>query len=209
MPDGMPHDAGPPRPPGGSQVVTIPNIITFARLCAVPLAVWLVLRRDLHWAFVLFVVAGLSDAVDGYLARRGAASAVGAVLDPVADKALLVSMYVTLAVIGALPDWLAILVVFRDVVIIGGVLVLWFFGQPVAIRPLLVSKANTALQIVVIAVALLVSGFGVDLPALTGTLVWAVAATTLGSGAAYVWQVARRPFAPAPHDSVDADAHRP
>ena len=71
-------------------------------------------------------------------------------LDPVADKALLVSVYVTLAAIGVLPDWLAILVVFRDLVIVGGVLMLWVLGQPPAIRPLLVSKLNTALQIALV-----------------------------------------------------------
>ena len=141
-------------------LLTLPNAITFARLCAVPATVWLMLRHDLHAAFAVFVAAGLSDAVDGWLARRrGGGNAIGAVLDPVADKALLVSMYVTLAAVGVLPDWLAILVVFRDVVIVGGVLVLAVLGHAVRIRPLLVSKLNTAMQIVLVAVALLLHGF--------------------------------------------------
>ena len=91
--------------------------------------------------------------MDGWLARRnGGGNSVGALLDPVADKALLVTMYVTLAAVRVLPDWLAILVVFRDMVIVGGVVVLSLLGQSVLIRPLYVSKLNTALQIVLVAV---------------------------------------------------------
>jgi cardiolipin synthase (CMP-forming) len=174
-----------------SALWTIPNMITFGRLCAVPLAVWLVLQHRIAEVFYLFVAAGLSDAVDGWLARRRGPSALGALLDPVADKALLVTMYVTLAVVNVLPDWLAILVVFRDMVIVGGVLVLAVLGQPVQIRPLYVSKLNTVLQIVLVALALLLAGFGLTAPLLLTALIWAVAASTLASGAGYVWKVAR------------------
>lgn len=182
--------------PDGSQVsrsvptvlLTLPNVITFARLCVVPLAVWLVMEHHFASAFFLFLAAGLSDAVDGWLARRnGGGNAVGAILDPVADKTLLVSMYVTLAAVAVLPDWLAILVVFRDAVIVGGVVVLSLLGQSVLIRPLYISKLNTALQIVLVAVSLLLSGFGLAAPIVMTLLAWLVAATTLGSGAAYVW----------------------
>ena len=187
--------------PDGSQVgrsasttlLTLPNVITFARLCAVPLSVWLVLEQQFVQAFFLFVAAGASDAVDGWLARRnGGGNSVGALLDPVADKALLVTMYVTLAAVRALPDWLAILVVFRDVVIVGGVIVLSLLGQAVVIRPLYVSKLNTALQIALVAMTLLLSGFALAAPAAMSALIWTVAATTLGSGAAYVWITVRR-----------------
>jgi cardiolipin synthase len=171
-------------------LLTLPNAITFGRLCAVPLAVWLVLHGHLAWAFGLFVLAGVSDAVDGWLARRGGASAIGAVLDPVADKALLVTMYVTLAAVNIVPDWLAILVVFRDVVIVGGILVLALIGHPMALRAIWISKLNTALQIVLIAAALFLAGFAVSAPVAMTVLVWLVAATTLGSGAAYVWKAA-------------------
>jgi cardiolipin synthase len=186
MPDGTQLGTG-----SSSALLTVPNVITFARLCAVPLAVWLVLEQRIAEAFYLFVAAGLSDAVDGWLARRGAASALGALLDPVADKALLVTMYVTLAAVSALPSWLAILVVFRDALIVGGVVCLAVLGQPVRIRPLLISKLNTALQIVLIAVTLLLGGFHLAAPILITILVWAVAASTLASGGAYVWKAAR------------------
>jgi cardiolipin synthase len=151
---------------------------------------WLVLRLQFIAAFWLFAAAGASDAVDGWLARRRGPTAVGALLDPVADKVLLVGMYVTLASVHVLPDWLAILVVFRDLVIVGGVLVLFVLGLPVVIRPLFISKVNTALQIVLVAVALLRTGIGLNWRLLP-VLVWLVSASTLVSGAAYVWRVGR------------------
>ncbi len=175
----------------GNDVLNLPNVITFGRLCAVPLAVWLALRNQLALTFGLFALAGISDAVDGWLARRRGGSALGAMLDPAADKALLVSMFVTLAAIGVLPDWLAILVVFRDLVIVGGLLLMWQLAMPVRIKPLPISKLNTALQLLLVGVALLLSGFALSAPGLLLVLIWAVAATTLLSGAAYVWKATR------------------
>ena len=186
MPDGSQIDRG-----GSAMLLTLPNVVTFARLCAVPLAVWLVMEHWFAQAFFLFVAAGLSDAVDGWLARRYGGNSVGALLDPVADKALLVTMYITLASVNVVPSWLAILVVFRDMVIVGGVVVLSLLGQSVMIRPLYVSKLNTVFQIVLVAAALLLSGFELTAPLVMGTLTWLVAATTLASGAAYVWITVR------------------
>ncbi len=182
MPDGTQLGRG-----ATSGLFTAPNVITFGRLCAVPWAFWLILEHRLDLAFYLFVLAGLSDAVDGWLARRYGGNSIGALLDPVADKALLVTTYITLAVVRELPDWLAILVVFRDLLIVGGVIVLGVLGQPVVIKPLFISKLNTALQIVLIAATLFLVGFGLMAPLLITVLVWAVAASTLVSGAAYVW----------------------
>ena len=185
MPDGTQLGRG-----ATAGLLTAPNLITFGRLCAVPLAFWLIVEHRLALAFYLFVVAGLSDAVDGWLARRYGGNSIGALLDPVADKALLVTMYVTLAVVRVLPDWLAILVVFRDLLIVGGVIVLGVLGHPVTIRPLYVSKLNTALQIVLIAATLFLEGHGLVAPVAITILIWTVAASTLVSGAAYVWVVA-------------------
>jgi cardiolipin synthase (CMP-forming) len=187
-----PGDAAPE--PQEAGLFTLPNAITFARLCAVPAAIWLVLQHRLDLAFWVFVAAGISDGVDGWLARvRNARSKLGAILDPVADKALLVSIYVTLAAIGVLPDWLAILVVFRDLLIVGGVIMLYLLGQPPAIQPILLSKANTLLQILLAAGALAIGGFGWQVGALLDALIWATATTTVASGAVYVWRAARRP----------------
>ena len=191
LPDGARLGAPAAHPTTAGALATLPNAITLARLCAVPLAVWLVVRHHTGWAFFLFVAAGVSDAVDGWLARRLGPTHVGALLDPVADKLLLASMYVTLAIVGLLPDWLAILVVFRDVLIVGGVLAQSVLGHPLRIRPLWVSKVNTALQILLVAAVLMMAGFDVMSPGLTSALVWIVTTSTLLSGAAYVRQAAR------------------
>ncbi len=179
----------------GTAVLTLPNVITFARLCAVPVAVWLVLRRDTGAAFWLFVAAGASDAVDGWLARRHGVTRFGTLLDPLADKTLLVSMYVTLAAIGAVPSWLAILVVFRDGLILCGIALLALLGQPPVISPLPISKANTAMQIVLVALTLLLTAHALpsDAPLrlVRAALEWVVAATTFASGTAYVLSVGR------------------
>jgi cardiolipin synthase len=172
-------------------LANLANVITFGRLCAVPLAFWLVLDHRIAGAFLLFIAAGLSDAVDGWLARRYGGNAVGALMDPVADKALLVTMYITLAVVGELPNWLAILVVFRDALIVGGVVVLTMLRHVVTIRPLYISKVNTVAQIVLIAASLLHGGFGLGRPGLVDLLTWCVVLTTVASGAAYVWKAAR------------------
>jgi cardiolipin synthase len=191
-PDRAHRTAAPASHGAEAGLFTLPNLITLARLCAVPATVWLMLQQRLDLAFLVFVGAGLSDAIDGWLARvRNARSTIGALLDPIADKALLVSVYVTLAAIGVLPDWLAILVVFRDLLIVGGVLFLWVLGFPTRIRPLYVSKANTLAQIALAALALLLSGFGFAAPMVLDAMIGMVALTTLASGAAYVVQAAR------------------
>jgi len=189
-----PEAPGPeaPGPEADGGPFTLPNAITFARLCAVPAAIWLMLHNRLDIAFWVFVAAGISDGLDGWLARiRNSRSALGAMMDPVADKALLVSVYVTLAVLGVLPDWLAILVVFRDLLIVGGVVVLYMLGQPPLIKPLWISKLNTLVQIGLAAFALLMAGYGLGTRATLDAAIWLVAATTFASGAAYVVQAAR------------------
>jgi len=176
----------------GLGLFTLPNVITFGRLCAVPAAIWLMLQHRLDLAFLVFVGAGVSDAVDGWLARvLHARSLLGSILDPIADKTLLVSVYVTLAAIGVLPDWLAILVVFRDLLIVGGVMLLVLLGEPPVIRPLMISKINTVLQIGLAALALFLAGFGLRAEWLLQAFIWSVAATTFASGAAYVVTAAR------------------
>lgn len=172
--------------------MSIPNIITFARLLAVPVAVYFILQRDLATAFWVFFAAGVSDALDGAIARMFRARTVlGAYLDPIADKALLVSVYVALASIGELPLWLVILVVFRDVMIVGGVMLLYTLKESLAMQPLGISKVNTAMQIALAAAVLAPAGLGLPEPELFGvdgvrTLVWLCTATTVASGIAYV-----------------------
>jgi cardiolipin synthase len=159
----------------------------------VPLAIWLVLHQRFPLAFLMFALAGISDAIDGWLARRRGGTVLGAILDPLADKALMIGMYITLAAIGQLPDWLAILVVFRDLVIVGGVVLLWMTSHPMQIRPLELSKANTALQIALVATILGLDAAGIDGAPLRLVMVILVTASTFLSGGAYVLRVARSP----------------
>jgi cardiolipin synthase len=167
--------------------LTIPNFITIARLLGVPLIVWLMIADRYASATVLFILAGLSDAADGFIAKRfHAASELGAYLDPVADKALLVSVFVTLGFKGVLPAWLIVLVVSRDLFIIGGMLLAYVLSNPMAVHPLWVSKANTVAQIVLIAFVLVDRSGVTTLQSLVPATVLAVAVLTVGSAAAYL-----------------------
>jgi cardiolipin synthase len=129
--------------------MSIPNLITLGRILLVPVLVWAIISGEMRLAFLLFLAAGISDAIDGFLAKRfDMATELGAYLDPLADKVLIVSIYVSLGITGALPAWLVILVVSRDIMIVGAVILSWLVDHPVAMKPLLVSKLNTAAQIV-------------------------------------------------------------
>lgn len=167
--------------------MSLPNIISLGRLLAVPLAVWLILVDRYGVAFWVFVAAGVSDAVDGFLAKRlKAQTELGKVLDPLADKALLVSVYVTLGQAGHVPVWLVILVVFRDVLIVGGIILAQTLGYKMHMRPLVVSKLNTAAQIVLVAVVLGGLGLDIGLDHIILPISILVGATTAISGAVYV-----------------------
>jgi cardiolipin synthase len=157
------------------------------RILLVPVVVWAIASGAMWIAFVLFLAAGISDAVDGYLAKRfHMTTELGSYLDPLADKALLVSIYVTLGIAGAIPRWLVILVVSRDIMIVGGVILSWVVGSPLKMKPLLVSKLNTVAQIVFACVVLGSLGFKMPAPMLELILMIIVAALTLLSVAAYV-----------------------
>jgi cardiolipin synthase len=167
--------------------VNLPNLITLARLLSVPLVVWLILEGAHTAAFWTFVAAGVSDAVDGFIAKRfDRRTEIGALLDPIADKSLLVGVYVTLGIAGYLPAWLVILVVFRDLLIIGGFLLVHAMAHAMRSEPLVVSKFNTALQIALAALSLAKLGLGLRIEMPMQGLIYIVAATTLISGAGYL-----------------------
>jgi cardiolipin synthase (CMP-forming) len=167
--------------------LNIPNLITLGRILLVPVVVWAIASGAMWIAFVLFVAAGLSDAVDGYLAKRfDMTTELGAYLDPLADKALIVSIYLTLGINNLIPRWLVILVVSRDILIVGGILLSWLLGNPLKIKPLLVSKLNTVAQIVFACVVLGSLGFAIPAATLTLVLMGLVAILTLLSVAAYL-----------------------
>ena len=165
----------------------LPNTLSLARLVLVPLAVWQILEQRYDRAFIIFALAGVSDAVDGFLAKRfGMATELGAYLDPLADKAMIVSIYVALGVAEAIPRWLVILVVSRDIMIVGAVMLSWLVDKPVALKPLMVSKLNTVAQIALALVVLCALGFNFDAGVAIALLTATVAALTLLSIAFYV-----------------------
>ena len=167
--------------------MSIPNLITLGRIILVPIVVWAITSGQMLAAFALFLAAGISDAVDGFLAKRfHMTSELGAYLDPLADKALIVSIYVALGIAGALPISLVILVVSRDIMIIAGFMLSWLIGKPMPIRPLPVSKANTAAQIVLATLVLAERGFGFDAGLASTIVIALVAALTVLSMAFYL-----------------------
>jgi cardiolipin synthase len=171
----------------GPESLSIPNLITLARILLVPVVVWAIATGQIRLAFLLFLAAGISDAVDGFLAKRfGMKTELGAYLDPLADKVLIVSIYVSLGITGVIPLWIVILVVSRDIMIVGAIILSWLIDQPVQIKPLMVSKANTAAQIVFACLVLGSHGLGIDIePVLTMVMVL-VAVLTLVSVAFYL-----------------------
>lgn len=165
----------------------VPNLITWARLIAVPVIVWLMLADRMAAAFWLFVAAGVSDAVDGYLAKRfNAESVFGSYLDPFADKIMLIAVYLLLGRAEYLPVWLVILIIVRDAALLAGAFMLFFANRRIAMRPMFISKINTGLQILLAGYVLAWLGLEFTDPGLTPVLVFAVAAATLLSGAAYL-----------------------
>jgi cardiolipin synthase len=179
--------------------MNLANLITLGRLLIVPVLVWLILSGDYTLTFWLFAVASVSDAIDGYVAKHfDQRSDLGALLDPIADKALIVSLFVTLGLAGDLPTWLVILVVFRDLLIIGGFLLATTLTQQIAWRPLMVSKVNTALLLVLVTGVLAKLAFGFNDHGIIAALVYITGATTIASGAAYLVRWGRGVAGPEP-----------
>ena len=131
--------------------MNIPNLLTVLRIVLVPVIVILLIQGQFAKALVCFVIAGVTDGLDGLLARiLNQQTVVGAYLDPVADKALVISMFATLAIVGVIPAWLAVVVISRDCIILGGILVLTLMSVSLEIKPSFVSKINTMLQLLTV-----------------------------------------------------------
>lgn len=165
----------------------IPNLISLLRLAAVPVVVWLILSDRIFEAFIVFLIAGISDGLDGFLARAfKAKTKLGGYLDPIADKALLVAVYVSLAVVQMIPLWLVLVVVFRDLVIIGGILLSFILRIHLEMSPLWISKVNTVLQIAFAAFVLSGLNESPSLGYLAVIFPYLVGTTTVLSGVQYV-----------------------
>lgn len=167
----------------------LPNIISATRILLVPIFIILLVSRYYGWAFFVFMIAAVSDSLDGIIARAlNQKTALGAYLDPAADKLLSASAYLTLAILGILPGWLTVMVIGRDIIICMGLLVLYHASRPIEIRPSKISKINTVLQFATILAVLLIL-FPLPLPgAVKDLLIWATAFTTAASGLQYALQ---------------------
>lgn len=171
----------------------LPNLISVGRIVLIGPVVWALLSERFTLAFWLFVIAGASDGLDGFLAKRfGWSSRLGGILDALADKLLLVTSFVCLWWLGMFPWWLVLAILARDLVIVIGATLYNFRVETVQPEPSLISKLNTFLQIALAAVGMIQLGFG-GIPAwLLGGLIWAVMLTVLLSGFDYVRVWGRR-----------------
>jgi cardiolipin synthase (CMP-forming) len=167
--------------------INVANILTLIRLLLVPVFVILLLRHRLNTALLIFCLAGLTDGLDGLIARWfNQRTVLGAYLDPVADKMLLISAFVCLAMLKIIPDWLTVIVLSRDVLILIGIAIFTLAEKKFRIRPSFVSKCTTALQIIMVIVTMMAPDFPGLLPA-KYWLVWATAVLTTVSGLHYIY----------------------
>jgi cardiolipin synthase (CMP-forming) len=172
--------------------INLANLVTLGRLLMVVPLVWLIATERLEAAFWLFVAAGISDVVDGFIAKNfNAKTELGAILDPLADKALLDGIYLALAIVGWLPAWLALMVLGRDLLIVVGVVLIRRRDPVFRAMPLAIGKINTFAQILLAACAIADAGGWIDLEVQVAALVVLVATTTTLSGAGYALQAIR------------------
>jgi cardiolipin synthase (CMP-forming) len=166
----------------------IPNLLTLARIAAVPVLILFLYEGRYGAALTVFVLAGITDGLDGWIAKRfKCVTRLGSILDPLADKILIVSTYVMLVLAGDLPFWLILLIGFRDLGIIAGVLVLNTLNGHVQMQPSLLSKVNTFLQISLV-ILVMVERIGlIALEPVAEILLWFVAVTTVASAIHYVY----------------------
>ncbi|MDA0338415.1 MAG: CDP-alcohol phosphatidyltransferase family protein [Proteobacteria bacterium] len=171
----------------GWSIVNLPNMLSWARVIATPLIIWLIFNGDMREAFIVFVLAGVTDALDGFFARRlKLVTDFGRIIDPIADKALLTATYLVLAWVEELPWWLTGLVVGRDILIVAAWAVSSLFGFRISPAPVVMSKINTGFQIGLAALVLLESGFHLSLDQLVPVVIFITAITTVISWLQYL-----------------------
>ncbi|MFQ5902403.1 MAG: CDP-alcohol phosphatidyltransferase family protein [Candidatus Binatia bacterium] len=172
-------------------MLNLPNFLTLIRIVAIPFFLVLLSSHPYLEALVIFILVGLTDALDGAVARMtGQQTVLGAYLDPVADKLLVVSSFVMLGLIGGIPSWLVVLVVSRDIIILLGYAVIYFrIDERLEVRPTLIGKLNTILQLVTVGVVVLfLYNPQLLVPRLDDALILATAATTVISGFQYIYR---------------------
>jgi len=182
-------------------IFTVANQLTILRLGLAPLLVVLVLSHEHTWALVTFVVAAVTDLLDGLAARRGGQqTTLGAMLDPLADKVLMGSSYICLTwapgLLCAIPVWLTVVLLFRDVVIVMAVAIINLTGERRVFYPSLLGKISTALQVLTVGVVLLANAVG-ECPGPVRALFWLTLGCTIVSAVHYTFRAStHRPEAP-------------
>jgi len=172
-------------------MLNLPNTLTLIRILAIPFFLTLLSSRFYLEALIVFVISGLTDALDGAVARMMSQQTwLGTYLDPVADKLLVMSSFVTLGLMGAIPPWFAVLVVCRDVIIIGGYAMIYFLvAERLEVQPSAIGKLNTCFQLVTVGVVLALLHAPQFLsPALQEGAIVGTALTTVVSGSQYIYR---------------------
>lgn len=171
----------------------LPNAISLLRIALVVPILLYIFDGRFGWALALFFVAGFSDGIDGYLAKRyNWHTRLGALLDPLADKLLVAGTFITLAYVQLIPVWLAAIVIARDVIIIGGATAYNFLIKPVQGEPTRISKLNTFFELMLLLFVLSRAGFGWPGEIAITILGAAVLVTVVISGVDYVWSWSKR-----------------
>lgn len=167
--------------------MNIPNTLTILRILSIPVFVICLLYDRLMIALLIFVGAGITDGLDGWIARvYRQRTTIGAYLDPIADKLLLTTAFIVLAILGNIPSWLTVIVIARDVIIALGILILFLTSHRVEVKPVMIGKMSTFFQIVTIAWAL-VAHYSLFFKSLLPSLIWVTAALTCMSGLQYIY----------------------
>ena len=167
----------------------IPNLLTLLRMCAAPVLILFLMERNYGVAAFLFLVAGITDALDGWFAERfDCVTRLGTILDPIADKMLIITAYIVLALLGDIPLWLMLIVGFRDLGIVGGYLILQTIHDEMPPQPSLLSKLNTLAQITFVLTVMTNKIGWIPLSGVVDVLLWSVAFTTLVSGFHYIYR---------------------
>jgi cardiolipin synthase len=175
------------------RVRNIPNLLTGIRILLVAPLIYVLHQEDYFLSLWIILIAGASDGLDGFLAKRYQwQSRLGSILDPIADKLLLISSYIALALLGHLPYWLMLLVLGRDLAIMLGVLAYHFFIGSLEMEPAPLSKLNTLCQILLVVAIIINQLLKLEVLRVVDWLIYLVALTTVLSGIQYSWHWGRR-----------------
>ncbi len=166
--------------------MNLPNYITLLRVILIPFFINLMIYGYYREALIVFVAACMTDALDGMIARlMNKKTELGAFLDPMADKLLILSAFVTLVLLGRLPVWLVIIVVSRDAILTMGSLVIYVTTHHLTIQPTMIGKLTTVMQLIIVTLSLVLMNYGTEMGFMT-MLQWITAAVTIASGVQYV-----------------------